>query len=259
MKSGIYCFENLADKKKYVGQSKRIKNREKSHLYVLKSKKKKDSMYFQNAWNNYGEKNFKFWIVEKCTIEQLDEKEIYWIKTLHSHVSENGYNISWGGKSPMKNRIHSDKSKKLISENHVGMLGKTHSDETKKAISEANKGRKLSEETCKKMSEARQNPTEETRKNMSITAKNRSPMTEETCKKISVLNLGKKRVNSTSKYRGVCLHTDKYVDGGLKWQSRIRANGNLKRLGCFRKEMDAAKAYNEYIIENNLSNPLNVF
>jgi len=261
MNSGIYCFENLIDNKKYVGQSKHITKREQEHLYILKSKKKKDSIYFQNAYNKYNKKNFKFWIVEECAIELLDEREIFWIKELHSHVSENGYNISWGGNTPMKNLVHSEESKKLISENSVGMLGKHHSQETKDRLSKINKGKHLSEETKQKMSDYHKklfedNPNRFDGENNPSFGKRFS---EERKKRISLSQLGKKRTNSTSKYCGVCLHTTNYVDGSPKWQCRLRVNGKLKRIGCFREEIDAAKAYNKYVIENNLPHPLNVF
>jgi len=260
MKSGIYCFENLIDKKRYIGQSKHIIKREKEHLYVLKSKKKEDSIYFQRAYNKHGQENFKFWIVEECAIELLDEREIFWIKELHSHVSENGYNISWGGNAPMNHRKHSDKSKELISKHGVGMLGKHHSEETKDKLSKANKGKILSEETKRKMSISRSGEKSclfgKFGEDSISYGRHQS---EETKQKLLEANLGIKRPNATSKYRGVCLHTTNYVDGSPKWQCRLRVDGKLKRIGCFREEIDAAKAYNKYVIENNLPNPLNTF
>jgi group I intron endonuclease len=189
--SGIYCYENLIDSKRYTGQSQDIYDREKNHLYALKSEKCADSKYFKNAWRKYGAENFKFWIVEECAIELLDEREIYWIKELRSHVSEWGYNISWGGGAPMRGLRHSEESRRKMSSywteerrleeslSKIGnitsnetkikisqssprlsgkdnpMWGKHHSEETRRRQSEANMGRILSEETRRRQSDAK--------------------------------------------------------------------------------------------------------
>lgn len=57
-----------------------------------------------------------------------------------------------------------------------------------------------------------------------------------------------KKKNASSKYIGVCFHTrDK------KFQSRIQVNGKLIHLGYYLTEKEAALAYNDYIINQNLS------
>ena len=48
------------------------------------------------------------------------------------------------------------------------------------------------------------------------------------------------RVNTTSKYKGVFWNK---LTG--KWESKVIAYGNIKRLGAFDSEIDAARAYNE--------------
>lgn len=48
------------------------------------------------------------------------------------------------------------------------------------------------------------------------------------------------RVNSTSKYKGVC-----WFKTREKWVARIMINGKTKHLGYFLDELDAALAYNE--------------
>ncbi len=66
---------------------------------------------------------------------------------------------------------------------------------------------------------------------------------------------GKKPSNSRSKYFGV-----NYIFQSNKvfWRVRIRINKIQKEIGYFKTEIEAALAYNDYIIENNLSNPLNI-
>ena len=57
----------------------------------------------------------------------------------------------------------------------------------------------------------------------------------------------KKRKNTTSYYKGVHLHKR-----SKKWQTSCRLNGVKKHIGVFDNEDEAAKAYNRFIIANNL-------
>jgi len=54
--------------------------------------------------------------------------------------------------------------------------------------------------------------------------------------------------NCSSQYKGVSFH--KLTN---KWQSSIRINYKLIHLGTFQNEHDAAQKYNDYIINNNLT------
>ena len=78
------------------------------------------------------------------------------------------------------------------------MKGKKLSEETKKKLYEANKGKKRSEETRKKMSEAKKNISEETRKKIGAASKGKpawnkgKKMSEETKNKMSEAKKGNK-------------------------------------------------------------------
>lgn len=61
------------------------------------------------------------------------------------------------------------------------------------------------------------------------------------------------RKNNTSGFRGV---TD-VRSGNKRFKSTITINNKLIYLGKFFTKTEAAKAYNQYIISNKLSNPLN--
>ena len=98
---GIYCITNLINNKKYIGQSNNIGRRWKEHKenYLRPKDRSYNSPIYQ-AIRKYGIENFKFEILEECNIEELDEKEIYWINFYQTFIDDtnNGYNMTRGGK-----------------------------------------------------------------------------------------------------------------------------------------------------------------
>lgn len=234
---GIYCIENLINGKKYIGKSRDIKDRFSFHRNNLKYNKHFND-HLQSSWNKYGENNFNFYILKECSIEQLDDKEKYYIKKLKTKFP-NGYNFTDGGDG-----------------------SNNPSDETRRKMSNSAKGKVLSDETKKRLSEnAKINP------NYGMKNKNHSESSKKKMSKtkkgmfigINGSIFGKKMVNSTSEYFGV--HLQKQTKNGKEycyWITEIRLNKELIQIKCCKEEIDAAKAYNEYIIENNLPNPLNI-
>ena len=93
---GIYCIENLINNKKYIGLSKDIRRRWLEHRSEL-CRGVHINIYLQNAWNKYGEKSFKFYIIELCSEDNLCERERYYIETYRSLSHEQGYNLTTGG------------------------------------------------------------------------------------------------------------------------------------------------------------------
>lgn len=91
---GIYCIRNLINGKRYIGQSIDICKRWIFHKWELNNNCHVNS-HLQRAWNKYGEENFEFIIIELCTQEELNQKEIFWIEKFDSH--KNGYNLNDGG------------------------------------------------------------------------------------------------------------------------------------------------------------------
>lgn len=83
---GIYKIENLINHKVYIGQSIHIERRWKEHCFPSASS------IISKAIKKYGKENFSFQIIEECLEEELDEKEIYYIKQFDCIVP-NGYNI----------------------------------------------------------------------------------------------------------------------------------------------------------------------
>lgn len=88
---GIYKITNLINKKCYIGQSRDIQKRWNSHKTRPFNEKDEDyNKTLYKAIRKYGLENFSFEILEECKIEQLNEKENYWIKYFNSQ--EEGYN-----------------------------------------------------------------------------------------------------------------------------------------------------------------------
>ena len=82
----IYKTTNILNNKIYVGQDS------KNNPNYLGSGK-----YIWNAIKKYGIENFKKETICECnTKEDLNKKEIHWIKTLNC-MSPNGYNLTTGG------------------------------------------------------------------------------------------------------------------------------------------------------------------
>ena len=92
--AGIYCIENILNGKKYVGKSIHIEERIKTHFRELR-KNVHHNKHLQNSYNKYGEENFKWSIIEECSKEDLNEREIWWIKETGAY--KNGYNSTLGG------------------------------------------------------------------------------------------------------------------------------------------------------------------
>lgn len=97
---GIYCITNLINKKVYIGQSVNIEQRWKAHRITANNSNSPaydKSLY--RAFRKYGLNNFNFKILETCSIEELNEKERYWISQYCSNIPEHGYNLTAGGQS----------------------------------------------------------------------------------------------------------------------------------------------------------------
>ena len=76
--SGIYCIENVVNHKTYIGSSKNIYQRLLKHFALLRHNRHQNP-HLQNAWNKYGEGNFRWFILEYCGNNKLTEREQYCI------------------------------------------------------------------------------------------------------------------------------------------------------------------------------------
>jgi len=152
MKSGIYEIVCFISGGVYVGKTysgSGFKKRWRSERYDLRKNNGNMNLHLQRAWLKYGEDNFEFRIIEECEDEILSEREILWIKK-YRELGKNLYNFTDGGEG-MSGWKHSEETKKKMSE---ARKGKSPSEEHKKKISESLKGRKVPKETLTKVSKS---------------------------------------------------------------------------------------------------------
>lgn len=161
----IYKSTNMITNVSYIGKTTQPFNKRKNgHLFdALKCR---DKSYFHNAIRLYGYENFKWEILCECdNYLLLNIRETMKIIVEHTHVSEGGYNLTWGGEGIHgykhtiiakqklsefnKNKILTDEHKTHISKGRKGMVfSNTH----KENLGEANKGRVVLESTKDKIS-----------------------------------------------------------------------------------------------------------
>ena len=235
----IYKTTNLITGKIYVGQ-KRASTFDTNYYG--------SGVRITNLLNKFGKEDFEIELLEECQSEQeLNEREIYWIKTLNATDRNVGYNLMDGGYK-VRGTHHSLETKKKISKSKTGKhpnrdytnisqdtknkisntlkkYYETHdnprkgvhlSDETKQKLRKANLGKKYSEETCAKH---RGKP-----------AWNRgvSP-SEETKEKLRQANLGKRYSEETKeKHRQLWLGENNPNYGGLKEETKEKIRQAIK-------------------------------
>lgn len=87
---GIYKIVNQINGKVYIGQTIHFQRRWSEHK--AKAMESNPTRKLYKAMKEYGIENFSFEIVECCEIEELNERELYWIDYYDS--IDNGYNMS---------------------------------------------------------------------------------------------------------------------------------------------------------------------
>lgn len=179
----IYKTTNLINGKYYIGKDARNLN------YYLGSGK-----LLKKALKKYGKNNFVKEILEVCnSLEELEDREKYWIKKLNS--INKGYNITEGGtggdiftnnpnkekiRNKLKKRIYSEEVKKIKLKNLILFQhGNQH----------PNFGKKQSQDTKDKR--------KKTIERLGLTLMLGKNHTEETKEKIRIKKIGKRHSEET--------------------------------------------------------------
>lgn len=120
-RTGIYRITCLIGNKIYYGSTARsFKTRWNKHKSDLKNKKH-DNFYLQNAWNKYGQENFKFDIILVCAPQDcLYYEQIFLNKYYDNKI--NCYNICKIAGSQLGVKRSQETCEK-ISSNHADMRG----------------------------------------------------------------------------------------------------------------------------------------
>lgn len=100
----IYKITNLINQKVYIGQTiQSLTARWNQH--IKNSRNTKNTLHLYESIRKYGKELFKREIIDSAkTLDELNEKEIYWINFYNSLDPDKGYNNVEGGKAnPMHN------------------------------------------------------------------------------------------------------------------------------------------------------------
>ena len=139
-----YKIINLINGKIYIGKAANIKKRWSQHKTAAKNKDPNDFSILHRSMLKYGFDNF---IIEQLTEHEKEEdalaQESIFISELKTRDRNIGYNMTDGGDGPSGYKW-SDEAKKKMSENRKGkyngeanpFYGKIHSDKTKLILSD---------------------------------------------------------------------------------------------------------------------------
>lgn len=138
----IYKITNKINGKVYIGQTiQSIKRRWNEHCG-----KENYCRLLHRAIQKYGKENFTIERIDHAhSRDELDNKEIFWIKFYDSINRDKGYNLLGGGN---KNHTVSDETRKKLSES---CKGRKCSEKVKKLLSFLKLGKPKSKESVEKM------------------------------------------------------------------------------------------------------------
>lgn len=235
-KTGIYCFTNKVNGKKYIGQSIDLDRRRRKMDY-------KTSSMFYSALTKYGLDAFDYEILELCPVENLDEREIFWIQHYQTFPPSLGfgYNLVSGG----GHQEFSEETRKKLSECRKGDKNWNF---WNKGESHPLFGKKITDEHKKHISESKKNGFHPTRG---------KKLPKEWIENKRLGMMGKQNVlghkfGGTSKYHGIHFRKDRG-----NWTISIKYKNESIYIGSSRNEETAARMYDDYVREHNLPHPLN--
>lgn len=94
----IYAIRQKDTGKIYIGSSRMVAERLKSHLAALESGRHSNED-MQADYNKYGRESFEFYEIDKMPTEAYRQRETYWMFVFNSCDRNKGYNYKdWGGR-----------------------------------------------------------------------------------------------------------------------------------------------------------------
>jgi len=182
MNVGIYKWTSPTGRI-YVGQSKNLNQRK--EWYLSTGIESSSMSKLKRSFKKYGVENHIFEIIEYCSLEQLNDKEIYW--GLYYNTLEKGLNCKLGE----QNCVFSENTKNKMSKVRKGFKPSPESEIKRQASLRKTWDKKNQIREEKNKNKPKYIPTEEHRKNLSQVKKGKPIHTEESKKKLS--EFGKKR------------------------------------------------------------------
>lgn len=100
---GIYKITNKINGKCYIGKSVDIHDRWiRHHSRAFQENDRQYNCYLYRSIRKYGLDNFTFEVIEECSFDELNDKEIFYIDFYNSFNRDYGYNMTRGGDGALK-------------------------------------------------------------------------------------------------------------------------------------------------------------
>lgn len=111
----IYKITNIISNQSYIGFTVDFKKRIKQHIKNAEKYPNKTNLY--HDLKKLGISNFTTEILyqSKERLHTLKEMETFFIKKYKTHISQNGYNLTWGGDCGHKNNVYNGFEYVLVS------------------------------------------------------------------------------------------------------------------------------------------------
>lgn len=136
----VYVLTNLITQDEYVGKSQRWRTRWKNHI---KAAKDGGANVLYRAMRKYGVENFAITIIRRCTLEDLDRWEVYYIEKFVTLLPF-GYNMTEGGDGGTMSETVIDK---MRTAQRARFKAHPVSVDTREKLAEKSRGRKVSDRT----------------------------------------------------------------------------------------------------------------
>jgi group I intron endonuclease len=219
---GIYKITNPKGEV-YIGQSIDIKKR----FNAYKKLRCKNQPKIYNSFVKYGVENHIFEILEELDVQSLNKRERFWQKEFD--VLNNGLNCKLTNENDFNGSFCKETKEKMSNSAKVKVFTKEHRlNMSINRIGNKNGmfGKKQSEETKAKIRIAKQNMSDQSRLNYSISAKKRS---KEFYENLSIKNKGKLPPNSKLVLN---LETGIYYDSVTDASRTLHKGQGSRTLSC---------------------------